>query len=54
MRVCVCVHFVLVCVGEKTHVTFSEEVVNHDTALLGHSWIIDNSVAGGARWQQAC
>lgn len=29
------------------------ETVICGIALLGPSWIIDNSIAGGARWQQA-
>lgn len=44
-----CVSFVYVCAGEK-HVTFSVEVA----ALLGPAWIIDSTVAGGSRWQEAC
>lgn len=30
------------------------EVVNRDAALLGPSWIIDSSGAGGVHWQRAC
>lgn len=34
---------------EKVHMTFSVEVVNHDTALLGLLWITNSIVADGSR-----
>lgn len=40
-------------VMERTHMIFSVKVANND-ALLGPSWIIDITVAGGACGQQAC
>lgn len=43
--------------GEKENLSTSDlcvDAVNRGIVLLGPSWIIDNSIAGGAQWQQAC